>query len=132
MGMTMDGSGNVYVTGITSGNNLYYITTIKYIQGPNAVEPTDETIPKDFALHQNYPNPFNPSTTIHFELPKESHVSLKVYNMLGQEVMTVTDEQKVAGRYDLRIDGTSLASSVYFYRLVAGDYVSTKKLLLVR
>ncbi len=91
-----------------------------------------EQLPTSYSLWQNYPNPFNPSTTIHFELPKESHVTLKVYNMIGQEVLTVLDENKVAGRYDLRIDGTSLASGVYFYRLVAGDYIATKKLILIR
>ena len=91
-----------------------------------------EQLPTSYSLWQNYPNPFNPSTTIPFELPKESRVTLKVYNMLGQEVLTVLDEEKVAGRYDLRIDGASLASSVYFYRLIAGDYVSTKKFLLLK
>ncbi len=91
-----------------------------------------EQLPTSYSLWQNYPNPFNPNTTIHFELPKESHVTLKVYNILGREVLTILDEDKVAGRYDLRIDGTSLASSVYFYRLVADDYMATKKLLLVR
>ncbi|MBI5019933.1 MAG: T9SS type A sorting domain-containing protein [Ignavibacteriales bacterium] len=91
-----------------------------------------EQLPASYSLWQNYPNPFNPTTTIHFELPKESHVNLKVYNMLGQEVLMVLDEQKDARRYDLRIDGTLLASGVFFYRLVAGDYVSTKKLLLLK
>jgi hypothetical protein len=86
----------------------------------------------NYSLLQNYPNPFNPSTTIHFELPKESHVTLKVYNMVGQEVMSVLDEEKVAGRYDLKIDGTQLASSVYYYRLIAGDYILTKKFVLLK
>ena len=89
-------------------------------------------LPSHFSLDQNYPNPFNPSTTIHFELPKESHITLKVYNMLGQEVLTVLDEEKVAGRYDVRIDGSSLSSGVYFYRLVAGDYISVKKFVLLK
>jgi hypothetical protein len=91
-----------------------------------------EQLPTSYSLWQNYPNPFNPSTTIHFELPKESHVTLKVYNMLGQEVLTVLDEEKVAGRYDLRINGTTLTSSVYFYRLIASDFVSTKKFILLK
>jgi hypothetical protein len=101
-----------------------------------------EQLPISYSLWQNYPNPFNPSTTIHFELPKESHVTLKVYNMLGQEVLTISDEEKVAGRYDVRIsaeggsasggDGTLLASSAYFYRLVAGDHVSAKKFILIK
>jgi len=89
-------------------------------------------LPVYTTLSQNYPNPFNPSTTIHFELPKESHVTLKVYNMLGQEVLTVLDEDKVAGRYDLKIDGTSLASGVYFYRLIVGNFVEVKKMVLLK
>ncbi|MDI6804317.1 MAG: T9SS type A sorting domain-containing protein [Bacteroidota bacterium] len=106
----------------------------------NVQETQENKIPLYFNLEQNYPNPFNPSTTIHFSLPKESHVTLKVYNMLGQEVMTVLNEDKIAGRYDLKINGTLLASGVYFYRLVAGDpllrsgqvFVSTKKFIFLK
>lgn len=87
---------------------------------------------KSFALDQNYPNPFNRSTTIHFELPKESHVKLIVYNMLGQKVMNVVDEEKPAGRYDVRLDSSSLPSGVYFYRLFAGEFTSTKKFILLK
>jgi hypothetical protein len=91
-----------------------------------------EQLPTFYSLWQNYPNPFNPSTTIHFELPKESHVTLSIYNILGQEVLTVLDEVRVAGRYDLRINGTLLASGVYFYRLVTDDFVQTKKFMLLK
>jgi hypothetical protein len=91
-----------------------------------------EQLPTSYSLWQNYPNPFNPSTTIHFELPKESHVTLRIYNMLGQEVLTVLYEVRVAGRYDLRINGTLLASGVYFYRLVTDDFVQTKKFMLLK
>jgi len=91
-----------------------------------------DQLPTSYSLWQNYPNPFNPSTTIHFELPKESHVILKIYNILGQEVLAVLDEEKVAGKYNLKIEGTSLASGVYFYRLTTGDYIATKKLILMK
>lgn len=91
-----------------------------------------EQLPTFYSLWQNYPNPFNPSTTIHFELPKESHVTLKVYNMLGQEVLTVIDGQKIAGAYNLKIDGKYLASGVFFYRLVAGDFVAVKKFTFIK
>jgi len=87
---------------------------------------------KSFALDQNYPNPFNRSTTIHFEIPKESYVKLIVYNMLGQKVMNVVDEEKPAGRYDVSLDGSSLPSGVYFYRLFAGEFTSTKKFILLK
>jgi len=91
-----------------------------------------KTNPTEFVLSQNYPNPFNPTTTIHFEIPEESYISLRVYNLLGQEVMKVLDEKREAGRYDVSIDGSTIASGVYFYRLVADNYIETKKLLLLR
>lgn len=91
-----------------------------------------EQLPTSYSLWQNYPNPFNPSTTIHFEIPKETHITLKVYNMLGQEVLIVLDEKRSPGRYNIRIDASSLASGVYFYRFVSEDFSSTKKLILVR
>ncbi len=96
-----------------------------------AVKP-DEALPDRYSLAQNYPNPFNPATTVHFEIPKQSHVLLRVYNLLGQDVMTVMDEEKVAGGYDVRINGSSLSSGVYFYRLEAGDFAQTRKLVIVK
>jgi hypothetical protein len=83
-------------------------------------------------LHQNYPNPFNPTSTIHFELPKESHVILKVYNLLGQELLTLVDEKRIAGTYNVQVNGAQLASGVYFYRLIAGNFVQTRKMLVVK
>ncbi len=93
-----------------------------------------EQLPASYSLSQNYPNPFNPSTTIHFELPKESHVTLKVYNMLGQEVATLVNEKREVGRYNVefRISNFEYSSGVYFYRLIAGDFVSTKKFVLLK
>ena len=88
--------------------------------------------PLAFVLSQNYPNPFNPTTTIRFELPKSLHVSLKVYDILGQEVSVLVNENRSAGVYEMRFDGTNLASGVYFYRLTAGAFVETRKLLLLR
>jgi hypothetical protein len=81
---------------------------------------------------QPYPNPFNPSTTIHFDLPKESHVTLKVFNTLGQEMMTVLDENKVAGGYDVRIDGSMFASGVYFYTLKVNGVSYFKSMILMK
>jgi hypothetical protein len=83
------------------------------------------------SLAQNYPTPFNPNTTIHFEFPKELQVTLKVYNMLGQEVLTVLDENKVARRYDVNIDGSNLSSDFYIYRLQTYN-ITEKKLLLIK
>jgi hypothetical protein len=85
-----------------------------------------------FDLRQNYPNPFNPSTTIHYALPARSPVTLSVYNTLGQQVSTLVNENQEAGYHDVKFDGSNLASGVYFYRLQAGDFVQTKKLLILR
>jgi hypothetical protein len=83
-------------------------------------------------LSQNYPNPFNPSTTIKFELPNTSHVSLNVYDILGREVSVLVNERKAPGSYEVKFDGSNLASGVYFYRLQTESFVDTKKLLLLR
>jgi hypothetical protein len=89
-------------------------------------------VPQRFSLAQNYPNPFNPSTTIKYELPKSSHVSLSVYDILGREVSLLVNERRDAGVYEVKFDGSNLASGVYFYRLQAGDFVAAKKLLLIK
>jgi hypothetical protein len=85
-----------------------------------------------FVLYQSYPNPFNPITTILYALFEEAFITLKVFNTLGQEVATLVNEKKEAGSYQVRFDGTHLSSGVYFYRLKAGEYVETKKLVLLR
>jgi len=85
-----------------------------------------------YSLAQNYPNPFNPSTTIRYGIPMRSNVSLIVYNTLGQRVTTLVNEPQDAGYHEVKFDGSALASGVYFYRLRAGTYVDTKRLLLLR
>jgi len=79
-----------------------------------------EALPVRYALEQNYPNPFNPSTTIRYELPKTSHVSLSVYDVLGREVSVLVNERRDAGVYEIKFDGSGLSSGVYFYRIQAG------------
>ena len=88
------------------------------------------SLPVEFQLQQNYPNPFNPSTTISFSIPKASRVYLKIFNILGQEVAVLVDEEKGAGYYQVRWEA-ALPSGVYFYRLQAGEYVETKKMILL-
>lgn len=89
-------------------------------------------LPLSFSLRQNYPNPFNPSTVIQYQLPKAVAVSLKVYNILGQEVAKLVDEFQQPGDYKITWTPNNLASGVYFYRLQAGGFVETKKLVLLR
>jgi formylglycine-generating enzyme required for sulfatase activity len=89
-------------------------------------------IPNSYALCSNYPNPFNPTTTIQYDLPKAGYVSLKVYDYLGKEVASLTSEEKPAGRHAIQFNATNLSSGVYFYRLQAGAFVGTKRLLLLR
>ncbi len=101
--------------------------------GSGKEKTTDVVIPKDFTLYQNYPNPFNPATTIRYDLPKQSIVELTIFDILGRKVKTIiNNESKQAGRYEVSFNASSLPSGVYFYRITAGDYVSTKKMLLVK
>jgi hypothetical protein len=99
-----------------------------------SIEPASagNTIPKEFSLGQNYPNPFNPLTIIRYGLPQRSYVFLSVFNALGQRVATLVQGEVEAGYHEVRFDGSGLASGVYFYRIQAGTYVETKKLLLIR
>ena len=98
---------------------------------PSAVRPDNNT-PVKFELQQNYPNPFNPTTSIAFTIPRAANTSLKVFNMLGQEVATLVNEFTTAGSHDVRFNATGLASGVYFYRLTSGDLTQIKKMSLVK
>lgn len=91
-----------------------------------------ENIVEEFRLSQNYPNPFNPSTIITYQIPKSRHVRLTVYDLLGREIMTLVNEEMRPGSYQATFNGTNLASGVYFYRLQAGEFVQTRKLILMK
>ena len=92
----------------------------------------DNSIPKRFHLSQNYPNPFNPKTSIEFELPKTSDVTLNVFNILGEEVAILLSASLLPGSHSVEWDASNLASGVYLYRLQTGDHVETKKMILMR
>jgi len=96
------------------------------------VESSFDKLPGNFRLAQNYPNPFNPSTKIEFSIPEASFVQLKVYDVLGNEVATLVDEEQNAGVYRTDFSGTRLTSGTYFYRLKAGNYVEIKKMVLLK
>ena len=106
----------------------YHENSAAVLQGQFAVH----VIPTIVSMEQNYPNPFNPSTTIRYSVPQEEHVSLEVYNLLGQRVATLIDGLKEAGEYDVVFDASHLATGVYVYKLTAGSSVTTKKLLLAK
>jgi polyhydroxybutyrate depolymerase len=91
-----------------------------------------QTIPNNFSLSQNYPNPFNPSTTIKYQIPELSFVILKVYDVLGNEIATLVNEEKTAGTFEITWYAENLSSGVYFYRLQAGSFVETKKMILMK
>jgi hypothetical protein len=89
-------------------------------------------LPSTFKLQQNYPNPFNPSTNIRFSLPAASNVTLKVFNTAGQEVATLVEGYREAGNYEHSFDASQLASGVYYYRLKAGNFIETRKMILTK
>jgi len=152
--------GNIF-TQYTPANSGLYSTHIRDIQiddannkwiiHPDAISVFNEDgitstteelqLPNTFKLHQNYPNPFNPSTKIKFTIPqsviasetKQSHlVMLKVYDVLGNEITTLVSEEKPAGSYKVEFDGGNLTSGIYFYKLRAGNFVETKKMVLIK
>jgi hypothetical protein len=102
------------------------------INPPVGVQEADNT-PKEFILAQNYPNPFNPSCVIQYALPERSQLILKVYNMLGQEIATLVNEDQPAGYYEKQFDASGLPSGIYIYRIVTSSGFSmTRKMLLLR
>jgi hypothetical protein len=94
--------------------------------------PIVQGIPAEFALKQNFPNPFNPGTTIAYELPGPADVRLSVYDMLGREVSLLVNERLEAGRHEVRLDAAGLSSGVYLYRMRAGDFVQTRKCVVLK
>ncbi len=90
------------------------------------------TIPLTYSLSQNYPNPFNPTTKINFSIPKQGLVTLKIYDVLGKEVMTLVNETKSIGNYEVEFSGINLASGAYFYRIEAGEFTDIKRMILIK
>jgi uncharacterized protein (TIGR02145 family) len=93
---------------------------------------SNNTLPNSIHLFQNFPNPFNPSTTIKFSLPKATHVNLSIYNSMGQEISKLISKAMSAGVYTPEWNASGFASGVYYYRIVAGDFIQTKKLILLK
>lgn len=121
---------SVNLNGDNSGD-LWNFAANKII---NIVQPTgidDQFLASSFELLQNYPNPFNPSTKISWQSPVGSWQMLKVYDVLGNEVATLVDEYKPVGNYEVKFDASNLASGIYLYQLKAGNFIETKKMILL-
>ena len=120
----------------TLGSKIKIVPTSERPPDPPVKLGNLNELPKSYKLEQNYPNPFNSSTIIHYQLPSDSKVILKIYNMLGQEVKTLVEEMQDAGYKSVQWDVSTLASGVYFYRLTANSegksFVAVKKLLLMK
>jgi len=136
---------------VSKDTGIIKLSTYKFIGFPNIFKRTtyylqsqmdtlilasedDNYLPFDFKLYQNFPNPFNPTTKISYQIPDISFVRMKVYDLLGKEVTTLVNEEKPAGNYEVefKTDDLHLSSGIYFYRLQAGDFVETKKMILLR
>ncbi len=114
-------------SGNESGFSSEFSLLVTSVEGSSSA-----VIPEEYALGQNYPNPFNPSTTIKFDLKESGHVTIAVYNALGAEVMRVVDDQMEAGNHGVTVGGEDLASGVYFYRIRVNDFMSVKKMILMK
>jgi hypothetical protein len=104
---------------------LYYQDVIVNVE-------EEDLLPLTYKLEQNYPNPFNPSTIIKFAVPERTRVQIKVYDILGGEITTLVNEELEAGWYEKTFDASTLSTGVYIYRIQAGSYVNTKKMLLIK
>ena len=116
------------------GNSeIYYKRYINTPKGnPTGITNTNPEIPNEYSLSQNYPNPFNPSTAIKFDIPKHGFVSVKIFDELGREIATLVNESLSPGRYEATFDASKYSSGVYFYKLEAGDFGETKRMMLIQ
>jgi mannose/cellobiose epimerase-like protein (N-acyl-D-glucosamine 2-epimerase family) len=143
-------SSDLIITGVNHNDNVYTnydpqkrililspevggeFTVTFEVTNPVNVPNENKLLADDFKLYQNYPNPFNPSTSIEYSVPSNEYVSLKVYDILGNEIVTLVNEQKSAGNYSVNFNAGSLVSGMYVYKLQAGNFTSVKKMLFVK
>ena len=149
--IAVDISGAAYITGYTAstdfpvlnpylgtnqGNKDVFVTKFEPV-ATGITEYDLDNLPSDFKMSQNYPNPFNPTTTIEFNLPTKSNVTINIYNLLGQQIQQLVNQEYSAGNYRITWDGKTsdgiqTATGIYFYRLETNNYVETKKMLLLK
>jgi hypothetical protein len=124
--------GQTFIGRTVSGSNINQVGFWYYVNLITAIPWEDNLLPKEFELLQNYPNPFNPITRIRFAVPKSSHVLVEVYNVLGQRVSTLVNEEKQPGYYIVNFNASSLASGFYIYRLEANGFKAVKKMIVTK
>ena len=113
-------------------NNVIVQTGIWDTIAPIGITNLNTGVPKVYSLHQNYPNPFNPSTKIKFDIPAQGHVTIKLYDILGNEVATLLDAEQNPGYYAAEFNASSYASGVYFYKMETPSFTSVKRMVLVK
>ena len=140
---TLKGSGNEYIDD-NAGQSITYTYRVKAYKDSvvssysNEVSLTltgiegQKKIPTEYSLSQNYPNPFNPTTKIKFALPKSGLTKIVIYDLLGRAVRTLIDKEIEAGYHEITLDATDLTSGIYFYRVQSGDFIQTKKMILLK
>jgi len=122
------GNANFNQNSFTNSNEWYYDSLIIHTSPVSA----EKKYIYSYTVSQNYPNPYNPSTTISYEIPERNIVTIKIYDVLGNEIVTLLNEEKPAGSYEVEFTATNLASGVYFYSLASGNFFSTKKMILLK
>ena len=140
--------GRIFNSGVLTGTGIYNvpapslrkaIITVTYTNiTPSVLSIKDkESVPADYKLYQNYPNPFNPSTHVRFSVPDDEYVTIKIYDIIGNEVTTLYSAPARPGTYDLNwngrnADGEMVSSGTYLYRIIAGEFVQSKKMILLK
>ena len=120
----------------TTGTN-YFIPVFWVGESDVSVDEPADNFPREFVLYSNYPNPFNPTTTLRYDLPEDSHVSIMIFDLMGREIRTLINKQQSAGIKSIMWDGTNdlgqpLSAGMYLYRISAGDFHSVKKMVLLK
>ena len=145
-GIIVNENGTCYISGLVSENSVFdtisitggyrnlYLARLKFDNVVNVENelPANTQVANEFSLIQNYPNPFNPTTKISWQSPVGSHQTLIVYDLLGNEIATLVDEYKSAGKYEATFNASGLSSGIYFYRLRAGSFIETRKMILMK
>ena len=140
---TLDLEWSIYLNGsfLKTGDSLLVTSSIGQIvnvdfKSPivisDASDDSESQIPSNYYLMQNFPNPFNPSTLIKYSIPEQTHVILKIFDMLGNEIRTLVNKEQHAGNYEVEFNASFLSSGIYFYTLQAGKYLQTRKLILMK